>query len=95
MAEYIPRPIDTTDVELPADISVLVEKLAENAHDIWAAQRFKDGWTYGPTRDDAEKKHPCLIPYDELPESEKEYDRATSMFSLKAVVALGYQIVKK
>src|SRR2546425_816815 len=35
-----------------------------NAHEIWAQQRLADGWTYGPTRDDAAKRHPCLLAYD-------------------------------
>ena len=70
----------------------LTERLAENAHDLWAAQRIKDGWTWGPTRDDSAKKHPCLVPYAELPESEKEYDRQAAMGTVKAIITLGYRI---
>ncbi|HVC95279.1 MAG TPA: RyR domain-containing protein [Pirellulales bacterium] len=90
--EYEPQPINTSQVELPARIEALVEQLAENAHDIWARQRLADGWTFGPKRDDAGKKHPCLVPYGQLPESEKVYDRNAAMESLKAIVALGYRI---
>jgi ryanodine receptor 2 len=72
----------------------LLERLAENTHDVWAAQRIKEGWEYGPMRDDANKKHPCLVPYADLPESEKEYDRKTSAETIKAVMALGYVISK-
>jgi ryanodine receptor 2 len=89
---YSPRPIDTSSVELPSEIGTLTEQLAENSHDIWAALRFDQGWTLGPSRDDAHKKHPCLVPYDELPESEKEYDRNAAIQTLKAIIALGYQI---
>jgi hypothetical protein len=90
---YSPKPIDTTDIVLPAELRELTERLAENAHDLWATQRFKDGWTYGAKRDDTAKKHPCLVPYAELPEQEKEYDRQTVVGTLKAILALGYVVV--
>ncbi|MBE6752816.1 MAG: Ryanodine receptor Ryr [Ruminococcaceae bacterium] len=92
MAEYIPNPIDTSDVELPEGIEELVEQLAKNTHEVWAANRIAQGWSYGEQRDDERKLHPCLVPYEELPESEKVYDRATSIESLKCIVALGYVI---
>ena len=68
---YIPKPIDTTDVSLPEELKLLAEQIAENVHEVWSEGRIKDGWTYGPARDDAAKKHPCLLPYGELSESEK------------------------
>lgn len=91
---YEPKPIDTRDVELDPEISALGELLARNTHEVWSANRIQDGWTYGSVRDDQKKHHPCLIPYDELPESERDYDRATSMQALKLIVKLGYKIVK-
>ena len=91
---YIPSPIDTSAVTLSPAILQLTEHLAENAHELWAIQRIKDGWTYGPSRNDAAKKHPCLVPYAALPESEKEYDRHAAMGTLKAILALGYRIEK-
>jgi len=92
---YDPKPIDTSDVVLEGDITELSELLAKNAHEVWAAGRIKDGWSYGERRDDEKKLHPCLIPYEELSEGEKEYDRNTSMESLKLIVKLGYKITKK
>lgn len=89
---YRPRPIDTSAVSLPPELDALTERLAENAHDLWAALRLADGWTLGPRRDDSAKEHPCLIPYAELPESEKAYDRQTALGTLKAMLALGYQV---
>lgn len=89
---YEPKPIDTSKVELSEELVDLTERLAENTHDVWAAQRMSEGWTYGPQRDDVAKTHPCLVPYSELPESEKEYDRKTAMETLKAIVAMGYLI---
>ena len=70
----------------------LTEKLAENTHDVWAKGRIEQGWKYGKTRDDNNKLHPCLIPYSELPESEKEYDRNTALETIKLIQKLGYFI---
>ena len=92
MATYQPRPIDTTKVKLSEPLLQLTEQLAENAHDNWAKRRLSEGWTWGPRRDDGAKKHPDLVPYDELSDSEKHYDRDTAMETLKAIIALGYRI---
>jgi RyR domain len=89
---YEPKPIDTAGVTLSAELSALTERLAENAHDIWAKQRMSEGWSVGPQRDPQEKKHPCLVPYRDLPDSEKEYDRQAALGTLRAILALGYQI---
>jgi hypothetical protein len=91
---YQPKPIDTSKVALSPDLLTLTELLAENTHEHWAAQRMAEGWRYGPRRDDQAKTHPDLVPYAELPESEKEYDRRTAMEALKAIVTLGYRIEK-
>ena len=74
---YRPGPIETTEVTLSPDLHELVERLAESNHDHWAQQRIREGWSYGSERDDERKTHPDLLPYDELSESEKEYDRGT------------------
>jgi len=89
---YQPKPIDTSKIELTQDLIQLTELLAENAHDIWAERRMAEGWTHGPERNDAARKHPDLVPYRELPDSEKEYDRKAAMETLKAICALGYEI---
>jgi hypothetical protein len=91
---YKPRSIDTADVRLDEEIIELIERLAENAHDVWAQQRLAEGWRYGPHRDDHNKEHPSLVPYKHLSESEKEYDRSVAMGTLKAILALGYRIEK-
>ena len=92
---YEPKPIATDNVRLPPDLEALTERLAENAHDNWARQRLAEGWSWGPERNDAEKKHPCLVPYADLPESEKEYDRKTAMETLKAILVLGFEVRRK
>jgi hypothetical protein len=91
---YKPEPINTSKVTLTEEIIELTELLAKNAHDIWARQRVAEGWRYGPQRNDVKKEHPDLVSYEELPESEKEYDRKAAMETLKAIIALGYQIEK-
>ena len=93
--EYRPEPIDTSQVQVPREIEELTEELARNAHENWAQQRLADGWRWGEARDDARKLHPCLVPYEELPESEKVYDRATAMETLKAILGLGFCISRK
>ncbi len=90
---YQPRPISTEGVDLPTELLPLTERLAENAHDLWAAQRLAQGWSHGPQRDDVRKLHPCLVPYDQLPDSEKEYDRVAALGTLKAILKLGYRII--
>lgn len=91
---YVPEPIDLSGITLPEGLAALGEHLARNTHEVWASQRMAEGWRYGPVRDDTQKRHPCLVPYEELPECEKEYDRKTSMESLKLIHQFGYRIVK-
>ena len=93
--DYEPKPINLDEIELTDELSELQEAIAENAHDVWAAARTKEGWSYGPERDDANKKHPDLIPYSALPDSEKEYDRIMALDSIKLVKKLGFEIIKK
>lgn len=92
---YQPQPIDTRQVNLPPDLIILLEALARNAHDVWAQARIREGWTHGVQRDDVHKKHPCLVPYDQLPPSEKEYDRLLAGEILKVILALGFRIEKR
>lgn len=95
MKEYDPMPIDLTDVNLPQELMELREAIAENAHDVWAMERKAQGWTYGPCRDDQKKETPCMVAYSQLPDSEKEFDREMAMNTLKLLVKLGYDIVRR
>ncbi len=92
---YIPNPADTSDVRLPEEILQLRELLAENTHDVWAVGRIREGWRYGAVKDVEKKLHPDLVPYGELSEEEKEYDRKTSEETLKLIYKLGFEIVKR
>lgn len=94
MNNYTPQPIDTGDVKLSPELLTLAEQIAENVHDVWALARMEQGWTFGEKRDDENKKHPCLVPYEDLPEEEKDYDRNTAIQTLKLAVRLGFSIEK-
>lgn len=82
------------DSALPTELEPLLEAMAENVHDEWAAQRRSEGWRFGIRRDDDLKQHPCLVAYDELTETEREYDRRTAMATLGFIQRMGYRIVK-
>jgi hypothetical protein len=93
--EYEPHPINVDNIPLDGDLEELQEAIAENAHEVWSEARMKDGWSYGKERDDINKKHPDLIPYTALPDSEKEYDRIMAFNTIKLVKKLGFDIVKR
>ncbi len=90
--EYQPRPLDLSDVKLPDELEALTEHLARNIHEVWAQSRMSQGWQYGEKRDDDLKTHPSLIPYEELTEQEKQYDRDTALSALKFIVKEGFKI---
>lgn len=92
--KYIPVPTDTEGVRLSPELLALAERLAENVHENWAKKRMSEGWTYGTVRNDAVLQTPCLVPYSELPEAEKTYDRMTVSETLKVLIKLGYIIEK-
>lgn len=89
---YDPKPINLDDVVLPEELLELTEKIASHVHDVWAEGRMKEGWTYGPVKDAEKKETPLLVPYEELPEHEKDYDRNTALGTLKLIVKMGYNI---
>lgn len=89
---YTPLPLDTAAIRLPPELLSLQEKLAEHIHDVWSLSRIEQGWTYGPSRNDVQRQHPCLLPYSQLPESEKLLDRKTAFETLAAIVSLGWKI---
>lgn len=94
MKKYIPNPQDTTGIRLPEELESLVEAMAKNVHEVWAKARISQGWTYGETRDDRKKKHPCLVAYEELSEEEKVFDRNTAVETLKLIMRQGFKIIR-
>ena len=65
-ARYQPMPPDLFGVELPKPIKMMVPALSEQVHDVWATTRCKGGWEFGKVLDEANKKHPDLVPFGQL-----------------------------
>lgn len=95
MKKYIPNPVDTMKIQLPVELEGLVEDMSKNVHEVWVRIRMEQGWTYGTVRNDALKQHPCLVPYEDLPEEEKVYDRNSSVETIKLILKLGFNISKE
>ena len=93
--EYIPKPAELDDIDLPEELLELADAISKNVHEVWAAERIKEGWTFGPVRDDKKRETPCLVPYEELSDEEKAYDWNTALNTLKFIVSLGFGIKKK
>lgn len=92
---YTPKPANTGDVVLPDGLETLTEALSKNVHEVWAAGRIAAGWKYGPVRDELKKEHPCLIPYENLSEEEKDFDRSTALSTIKFIILNGFTISGK
>lgn len=93
--KYSPKRIDTSDIELSEELLALTEALAKNTHETWSEGRIRDGWKYGIERDDATRTTPCLVPYEELTEEEKEFDRATALEAIRFIIKMGFTVEKK
>ena len=91
----LPKLEELGDVKLPSELEKFIEDLAKQQHDVWVQSRIEQGWTYGPERNDQLKHHPCLVPYEELPDVEKAYDRDTAVGTLKLIQKLGFTITKE
>ena len=76
------------------DDDVISEVVAAAVHETWMQGRLKQGWKYGSERNDALKTNPCIIPYADLPESEKAYDRETARTVVRVLREQGYLIVR-
>ena len=93
---YLPKPIDTSHVSLSPELETLIQELARNTHEVWAQKRMQEGCSFGSKRDDAhKKKHPDLVPYEDLTEVERSYDGEVVTQVVKGILALGYGIVKR
>ena len=93
--DYSPTPLDLKEIKIPKSLESLIESLAKNVHETWVKERLEEGWTFGPERNDVLKQTPCLVPYEELPEEEKEYDRKTALATIRFILASGFTITKQ
>jgi hypothetical protein len=71
-----------------------LERLAEIEHERWMQAKLADGWHHGLKTDKDKKLNKCLLPWNELPEEEKEKDRDLVRGIPKMLVWAGYAIVK-
>jgi ryanodine receptor 2 len=92
---YRPKPLDTSSVAIPESLFALMETLSANTHDLWARRRMGEGWTFGRQRDDGLRKHPNLVPYDDLAQEDRDYDRMLVCEVIKAILKLGYEIRRR
>ncbi|HYL40208.1 MAG TPA: RyR domain-containing protein, partial [Candidatus Binatus sp.] len=71
-----------------------VEALSEREHERWLRRKLKTGWRYGEPRDDARKLHPSIRPWAELPEEERDKDRAQVVGLPRIVEAAGLSMAR-
>jgi len=90
---WVPPADESAAVHLPEFLNPLVERLAEHVHDRWAEGRLREGWRFGPERNDQLKTMSTLVPYADLPEQEKEFDRVTALATLRFLHREGYRLV--
>lgn len=91
---FDPKTINTDDIKIPDELIELIDLLSENTHNHWAKLRIQDGWSWGAYRSDIYKTTPCLLPFELLKESDQAYDRRIAEETIKAIIAMGYQIIK-
>ncbi|XP_076834095.1 ryanodine receptor 3 isoform X5 [Brachyhypopomus gauderio] len=89
---YKPTPLELSDVKLTPSQELLVDRLAENAHNVWAKERIKQGWTYGIQQDVKSKRNPRLVPYALLDERTKKSNRDSLREAIRTLIGYGYNI---
>lgn len=95
MSDYKPSPQNLEKIMIPEQLLACGETLAKDIHEAWALERMTEGWTYGERYDHDQKKHPGLVPYELLSENEKNYDRMTSMHTIRLLLSMGFTISKE
>ncbi|HJF66153.1 MAG TPA: hypothetical protein K8U77_08595 [Slackia equolifaciens] len=70
------------------------EYLARLEHERWMEERRAHGWTWGERRDDERRLHPDMVPYNELPEAEKDYDRDAVRGILGILESMGLAVCR-
>ena len=90
----VPEPFASADDNGFAFTADEVEDLAQSEHRHWCADLERDGWRLGEVKDAERKRHPLLVPWHELPESEREKDRAPVRELPKFVARAGFEIVR-
>eukprot|EP00002_Diphylleia_rotans_P030318 TRINITY_DN621_c0_g3_i1.p1 TRINITY_DN621_c0_g3~~TRINITY_DN621_c0_g3_i1.p1 ORF type:complete len:392 (-),score=109.13 TRINITY_DN621_c0_g3_i1:148-1323(-) len=90
---YNPKSINTSDIDLSRFAS-MADEMAEYIHDVWTKSKLDDGWRFAPVRDNQQKHHHNMVPYNELKQDDKNYDIKMAEKTIKLILYFGYNIDK-
>ncbi|XP_034049809.1 ryanodine receptor 2 isoform X2 [Thalassophryne amazonica] len=89
---YKPAPLDLNHMKLTSTQEAMVDKLAENAHNVWARDRIRQGWTYGIQQDVKNRRNPRLVPYTLLDERTKKSNKDSLREAVRTLLGYGYNL---
>ncbi|XDC62019.1 hypothetical protein R6Z07M_013201 [Ovis aries] len=89
---YKPAPLDLSHVRLTPAQTTLVDRLAENGHNVWARDRVAQGWSYSAVQDIPARRNPRLVPYRLLDEATKRSNRDSLCQAVRTLLGYGYNI---
>lgn len=89
---FIPKVIDTQNIDMSNNLEMLRDSLAENMHELWSMSRIEDGWIYGEEHDEQSLTHPYIAPFAMLPPLCKKYKLDLATKTIKTIIGLGYKI---
>ncbi|XP_047673438.1 ryanodine receptor 2 isoform X3 [Tachysurus fulvidraco] len=89
---YKPAPMDLSHIKLASTQEAMVDRLAENAHNVWARDRIRQGWTYGIQQDVKNKRNPRLVPYALLDERTKKSNKDSLREAVRTLLGYGYNL---
>ncbi|XP_018522000.1 ryanodine receptor 2 isoform X6 [Lates calcarifer] len=89
---YKPAPLDLSHIKLTSTQEAMVDKLAENAHNVWARDRIHQGWTYGIQQDVKNRRNPRLVPYTLLDERTKKSNKDSLREAVRTLLGYGYNL---
>ncbi|XP_053238596.1 ryanodine receptor 2 isoform X17 [Podarcis raffonei] len=89
---YKPAPMDLSCIKLTPSQEAMVDKLAENAHNVWARDRIRQGWTYGIQQDVKNRRNPRLVPYALLDDRTKKSNKDSLREAVRTLIGYGYNL---
>uniref|UniRef100_A0A452GAX0 Ryanodine receptor 2 n=1 Tax=Capra hircus TaxID=9925 RepID=A0A452GAX0_CAPHI len=89
---YKPAPMDLSFIKLTPSQEAMVDKLAENAHNVWARDRIRQGWTYGIQQDVKNRRNPRLVPYALLDDRTKKSNKDSLREAVRTLLGYGYNL---